>query len=66
MINMSLSIYLDTLLYIDNAHDDVIKWEHFPRYWPFLRGIHRWILLTKVNNETLVICDAVALIMTSM
>ena len=22
-------------------HDDVIKWEHFPRYWPFLRGIHR-------------------------
>ena len=22
-------------------HDDVIKWEHFPRYWPFVRGIHR-------------------------
>ena len=22
-------------------HDDVIKWRHFPRYWPFLRGIHR-------------------------
>ena len=22
-------------------HDDVIKWEHFPRSWPFLRGIHR-------------------------
>ena len=20
---------------------DVIKWEHFPRYWPFVRGIHR-------------------------
>ena len=20
---------------------DVIKWKHFPRYWPFLRGIHR-------------------------
>ena len=19
-------------------HDDVIKWIHFPRYWPFLRG----------------------------
>ena len=66
MINMSLSIYLDTLLYIDNAHDDVIKWEHFPRYWSFLRGIHRWILPTKVNNETLVIWDAIALIMTSM
>ena len=23
-------------------HDDVIKWKHFPCYWPFLRGIHRW------------------------
>ena len=23
-------------------HDDVIKWKHFPRYWLFVRGIHRW------------------------
>ena len=23
------------------CHDDVIKWNHFPRYWPFVRGIHR-------------------------
>ena len=23
------------------VHDDVIKWRHFPRYWPFVRGIHR-------------------------
>ena len=23
-------------------HDDVIKWKHFPHYWPFVRGIHRW------------------------
>ena len=22
------------------AHDDVIKWKHFPSYWPFVRGIH--------------------------
>ena len=21
-------------------HDDVIKWKHFPCYWPFVRGIH--------------------------
>ena len=21
--------------------DDVIKWKHFPCYWPFVRGIHR-------------------------
>ena len=24
-----------------NSHDDVIKWKHFPRYWPFVRGIPR-------------------------
>ena len=23
------------------VHDDVTKWKHFPRYWPFVRGIHR-------------------------
>ena len=23
------------------THDDVIKWKHFPRYWPFVRRIHR-------------------------
>ena len=22
-------------------HDDVIKWKHFPRYWPFVQGIYR-------------------------
>ena len=22
-------------------HDDVIKWKHFPRNWPFVWGIHR-------------------------
>ena len=22
--------------------DDAIKWKHFPRYWPFVRGIHRF------------------------
>ena len=22
-------------------HDVVVKWKHFPRYWPFVRGIHQ-------------------------
>ena len=26
---------------IADLHDDVIKWKHFPRNWPFVRGIHR-------------------------
>ena len=24
-----------------DEHDDVIKWTHFPRYWPCVWGIHR-------------------------
>ena len=27
--------------------DDVIKWKHFPCYWPFLPGIHQW----PVNSQ---------------
>ena len=23
------------------SHDDVIKWKHFSRYWPFVRGYHQ-------------------------
>ena len=38
-----------------NHHDDVIKWKHFPRYWPFVRGIHRsrWIPRTKASDAKL-------------
>ena len=28
-------------------HDHVIKWKHFPRYWPFVREIHR----SPVNSQ---------------
>ena len=34
-IGVSIVVHLQTI------HDDVIKWKHFPRYWPFVRGIHR-------------------------
>ena len=30
------------ILRIIKIHDGVIKWKHFPRYWSFVRGIHRW------------------------
>ena len=26
---------------VNQNHDDIIEWKHFPRYWPFVRGIHR-------------------------
>ena len=28
-------------LWPPRLRDDAIKWKHFPRYWPFVRGIHR-------------------------
>ena len=38
-----------------NNHDDVIKWKTFPRYWPFVRGIHRTPVIphTKANDAEL-------------
>ena len=32
-------------------HDDVIKWKHFPRYWPFVRGIHRRPVNSHRNGQ---------------
>ena len=31
----------ETEAHLAVSHDEVIKWKHFPRYWPFVRGIHR-------------------------
>ena len=45
---MRLPQWVQMLLYLSHlpsrclcSHDDVIKWKHFPRYWPFVREIHR-------------------------
>ena len=40
---------------VSPPHDDVIKWKHFSRYWPFVRGIHRsrWIPRTKASDAEL-------------
>ena len=27
---------------VSRKHDDVIKWKHFPRNWPSVRGLHRF------------------------
>ena len=34
-------LYMCHKLAISAPHDDVIKWKHFPRNWPFVRGIPR-------------------------
>ena len=28
------------MTFVRRPHDDVIQWNHFPRYWLFVRGIH--------------------------
>ena len=45
--NMSVCEIDDTWQYSFAIHDDVIKWKHFPRYWPFVRVIHR----SPVNSQ---------------
>ena len=41
---MELTMHVDGIFPVNmpHYHDDVIKWKHFPRYWPFVRGIH-WL-----------------------
>ena len=39
--NIVTSSYMACCLSTAMFHDDVIKWKHFPRNWPFVRGIHR-------------------------
>ena len=40
-INAATAWFKHEFCYLAKNHDDVIKWKHFPRYWPFMRGIHR-------------------------
>ena len=42
-----LPISIITPIAPGKSHDDVIKWKHFPRYCPFVRGIHR----SPVNSQ---------------
>ena len=38
-------LYAHSIQYIYlSYHDDVIKWKHFPRYWSFVRGLHRSVV----------------------
>ena len=36
---------------ISSHLDDVMKWKHFPRYWPFVRGIHRSPVNSRHNGQ---------------
>ena len=32
-------------------HDDDIEWKHLPRYWPFVKGIHRWPVISPHKGQ---------------
>ena len=34
-----------------SRHDDVIEWKHFPRYWPFVWGIHRSLVNSPQKGQ---------------
>ena len=40
LLGMMTSWHGEVIRITDPFHDDVIKWKHFPRHWPFVRGIH--------------------------
>ena len=43
-MNNQYVLYVVSLITLQRwslRHGDVIKWKHFPRYWPYIRGIHR-------------------------
>ena len=33
------------------SHDDATKWKTFPRYWPFVRGIHRFPVISPHKGQ---------------
>ena len=37
--------------HLKENHDDIIKWKHFPHYWPFVRGIHRSLVNSPHKEE---------------
>ena len=42
VLTLSTLIVFQKFFWLLIGHDDVIKWTHFPLYWPVVRGIHRW------------------------
>ena len=50
-----LLMHLSYVFLASTHRHDVIKWRHFPRYWPFVRGIQRSLIIpiTKTSDAEL-------------
>ena len=57
--NSLYKINLPSIIWVNFIHDDVIKWKHFPCYWPLWGEStdQRWFPLTKVSNAELWVFD---------
>ena len=42
---------LQVIRLINLSYDDVIKWKHFSRYWPFVRGIHQSSVISPHKGQ---------------
>ena len=41
MAQYTVTVLMIRIYHTNTSHDDVIKLKHLPRYWPFVRWIHR-------------------------
>ena len=49
---LTRNVFIFTCIEMRMPHDDVFKWKHFSRYWPFVKGSsgHLWIPITKTSD----------------
>ena len=43
--------YSNKMHFLRPQYDDVIKWKHFPRYWPFVQGIHQSLVNSPHKSQ---------------
>ena len=51
-IFLTVHVYRQCIHLHEESHDDVIKWKHFLRYWPFVREIHWWFPSQRPATRT--------------
>ena len=55
-VPLGVSVFMEIIIHwawlgASTFHDDVIKWKHFPLYWPFVRGIHRSLVNSPHKSQ---------------
>ena len=54
-LNVKIALRLSSICIMFSTcavtHDDVTKWKKFPRYWLFVRGIHRSLVYSPLKGQ---------------